>query len=329
MNKKQLIIAWALGISLFSLTCALAEIVYPVSSQEELQSLIANFNKQKIKISCCYHNEDNSSGAEKTFEKVENVIDNGEFFIEGANGGFKLFKVDINNDWEDEYVKTLEQGAGKFFEIEAVYKEVEGRYVDIYREIKLPMLKLIRDREKDTYGLEGGYLGHAFGDIIVEKRDGKVYFTILKGRAPESWEDLHSYNVSDKPRAYEFLWENKKIQLISAYDRQLKKIDFFPGGDWNAKDEAMKQANMQESGERIPDEYEVKRAAFKAVREVLTSGKIKKGMPIEKVVKMLPYGYLESKEQGQLNYFYWFDKCPIQIILKFVNGKFVSWEEHK
>ncbi|MCG2713761.1 MAG: hypothetical protein L6308_02810 [Candidatus Omnitrophica bacterium] len=227
MNKKRLIVTWVFGISLLFLAHALAETVYPISSKKELQSLVGSFNKQKIKMSSWYNDEDINPGVDKTFEKVESVIENGEFFIEGVNGGLKFFKVDINNDGQDEYVKTLEEGSGRFFDIEAVYKNEKDKFEDIYNEIKLLMRKLIRDAEKTSYDLEEGYVGHAFGDMIVEKRAGKVYFTILEGRAARPWEDLNSFNASDKPRAYEFLWEYKKIKLIRVYDRKIEKSDFF------------------------------------------------------------------------------------------------------
>lgn len=225
MNKKKLILILIFGINLLFISCALAEIIYPISSQQELQSLVGDLNKQKIKMSNWYYDEDINPGVDKTFEKVESVIGNGEFFIEGVNGGFKFFKVDINNDGQDEYVKTFEEGSGRFFDIEAVYKQ--EKFIDIYNEIKLSMRKLIRDAEKETYDLEEGYVGHAFGDVIVEKRNGKVYFTILEGRTDRSWEDLNSFNVSDKPKAYEFLWENNKIKLLRVYERNIEKSDFF------------------------------------------------------------------------------------------------------
>jgi len=227
MNKKQLIVVWVLGISLLFLTHALAETVYPISSKKELQSLVGDLNKQRIKMSSWYNDEDINPGVDKTFEKVESVIENGEFFIEGVNGGLKFFKVDINNDGQDEYVKTLEEGSGRFFDIEAIYKINNDKFIDIYTEIRLPIRRLMREAEKAKYDLEEGYPGHAFGDMIVEKRAGKVYFTILEGRTARPWEDLNSFNAGDKPRAYEFLWEHKKIKLIRVYDRKIEKSDFF------------------------------------------------------------------------------------------------------
>jgi len=229
MSRKQLIVILILGVCIFlSLNSALAEIIYPISSKEELQSLVRELNKQNIKMSDWYYDEDINPGADKTLEKVESVVENGEFFIEGANGGFKFFKIDINNDGADEYVKTLEVGSGRFFDIEAVYKTVSGKFVDIYGELKLPMRKLIRDTDNETYDLEDGYPGHAFGDIIVERKNKQIYFSIITAReSGRSWEDINSFNVSKKPRTYEFLWAHKEIKLTRVYDRLLEKKDFF------------------------------------------------------------------------------------------------------
>lgn len=204
-----------------------AEVIYPLNSQDVLQSLIREFNIQQIKMADWYYDEDINPAADKTFEIITGVNKNGEFFIEGANGGFKLFKVDINNDGEEEFVKTLESGSGRFFDIEAVYKKVNGGYVDINDEIKLPIRKLIRDTKNETYDLEEGYVGFAFGDIIVEKKDGKIYFTLLQGRTSRPWEDLNSFNVSETAEAYEFLWSGKDLTLNRVYDRKLRKEDFF------------------------------------------------------------------------------------------------------
>lgn len=229
MNKARLIVISVIGISaLLSLHPVLAETIYPIFSKDELQSLVTELNKQKIKMSDWYSDFDINPGVDKTFEKITDVIENGEFFIEGANGGFKFFKIDINNDGEDEYVKTLEVGLGRLFDIEAVYKTVDGKFIDIYSELKLPMRKLIRDADKGTYDLEDGYPGHPFGDIIVERKGKQIYFSIITAReSGRSWEDLKFFNVSKKPRTYEFLWANKEIKLTRVYDRLLKKSDFF------------------------------------------------------------------------------------------------------
>lgn len=224
MNKRQLISILIIGISTCLSFCpVLAETIYPISSKEELQSLVETFNKQGIRISYDRNVSPNID------EKIDSVTENGEFYIEGADGGYKLFKVDINNDGEPEYVKTMEAGSGRFFDIETIYKSTNGKFVDIYDEIKLPMRKLIRDADKEAYDLEDGYAGHVFGDIIVEKKDGKVYFSILEGRPERPEENINSFNVSNQFRAYEFLWADKDIKLTRAHDRLLKESDFFEG----------------------------------------------------------------------------------------------------
>lgn len=225
--NKELIGVCLIGMYVLFPLRALAEIIYPILSKNELQSVVGELNKQKIKMSDWYNDEDINPGSNKAFEKVESVSDNGEFFIEGVNGGFKFFKVDINNDGRDEYVKTLEVGSGRFFDIEAVYQKVNGKFVDLYDELRLPMRKAMRDAEGATYDLGEGYVGHAFGDIVIEKTGGKIYFTILEGRAQRGWEDLNSFNVSDRPTAYEFLWRGSNLSLLRSYQRLLRKSDFF------------------------------------------------------------------------------------------------------
>jgi len=224
MNKKLII---TLALLLFS-TSAFAEIIYPFSSKEDLQALVFKLNQQKIKMSDWYYDEDINPGANKTFEKVESVNNNGEFFIEGVNGGFKFFKADINNDGKDEYIKALEVGSFRLFGIEAVYKEVDGKFVDIYNEIQLPMQKAI-NKAKGVKENDPRQPAPAFGDMLIEKKDGKVYFTILEGAGKRGWEDLSRFDASDKPAAYEFLWAEGKLTFLRSYRRLLKKSDFYKG----------------------------------------------------------------------------------------------------
>ncbi len=104
MNKKQLLAAWVVGACLLFPHFILAETIYPISSQKKPQSLVKEFNKQKVRMSSWYYDGDMNPNVDKTFEKVTGVIENGEFFIEGANGGFKLFLKRRRTDYAEKYL---------------------------------------------------------------------------------------------------------------------------------------------------------------------------------------------------------------------------------
>ena len=207
----------------FFLAPAYAEIIYPLSTKEEVQSFIDELNQQGINISEWYWDEK----GKREFDKVENIISNGMFWCDGVSGDLKIFKVDINNDGDGEYIKTLRVGSGRFFDIAAIYTEEEGKFRDIYNEIKLPMRKLIRDAENEDYDLEEGYGGFMHGSMIVEKEDSKVYFSMIKasGRWFECDEEGGKWIEDNCPIAYKFLWNSNGIRLVAANKRCLKKTD--------------------------------------------------------------------------------------------------------
>lgn len=138
--------------------------------------------------------------------------EHGSFGIANTEAGWYLYKTDINNDREDEYVLTSSQGSGCFFDIEAIYKDKNGKPSDIYEEIKIPIRKLIRDSQKASYDIEEGYSGFMNGGIDIESIDGKIFFTLQQV--------TRDYNINDydksfqKPELWKFLWDDNKLKLI-------------------------------------------------------------------------------------------------------------------
>jgi len=116
----------------------------------------------------------------------------------------EIYKVDINNDGSDEYILTNIDGSGQYFDIIAIYKKDDEKIKDIYDEIKIPLRRLIRDSEKETYDLEEGYVGFMNGSLILEKDKQQVLFSILERS-----------EAHPSPWAYKFLWNKNGIQLIS------------------------------------------------------------------------------------------------------------------
>jgi len=228
MKNKHLLFAWLAGICLLFPHLAVAEIIYPITSKTELQSLVRELNTQKIKMTDWYNDDDINPGVDRTFEKVDYVDDNGEFFIKGCLAGFKFFKTDINNDGEDKLVKTEERGQGRIFAIDAVYKNVKRKWIDISNEIDKPLHEAL-DKAKGVKVTDSPQPEDDFGDLIIEKKDGKVYFTIIEGIDKRGWEVLKTFDASDEPIAYEFLWVGSKLQFIRTYQRLLKKSDIFKG----------------------------------------------------------------------------------------------------
>jgi len=134
------------------------------------------------------------------------------FSIADTGAGWYLYKVDINNDKEDEYVLTSHAGSGGFFDIEAIYKDKDGKLSDIYGEIKIPMRRLIRKSEKGYYKLDDGYIGFMKGSIDIEDMDGKIYFTLNR--------TIRDYGIDDyeksfhPPEHWKFLWDKDGLRLI-------------------------------------------------------------------------------------------------------------------
>lgn len=151
-------------------------------------------------------------------EKRDDVFwyhEDGSFGIaDTGNAAWYLYKADINNDNEYEYVLASSQGSGAFFDIEAVYKDKNGQLYDIYDEIRIPMRKLIRDAQNGSYDLEDGCVDFMNGDIDIESVNGKVYFTLH--RTTRDY-DIDDYKRSfQPPEFFKLLWFGGQIKLADS-----------------------------------------------------------------------------------------------------------------
>jgi hypothetical protein len=198
--------------ALFTIFCALLpalSIAAPIKIQPlgeaEVKSVIAKLNEQGIIL-----------GYERI--KKNEVFgynnEHGSFGIADTGEGWYLYKADINNDKEDEYILLMFGGSGAFLDIEAIYKDDVGKFTDIFDQIKLPMRRLIRETEQATYDLEDGYTGFMNGGIDIESDDGKMYFTMHQTTRDYGIDD---YEKSFQPPQYwKFLWDQGGIKLIDA-----------------------------------------------------------------------------------------------------------------
>ncbi|MDP3791316.1 MAG: hypothetical protein Q8R38_04665 [Candidatus Omnitrophota bacterium] len=174
MDKKHLIIGWIVVFIVLSISSiCFSEIIHTA------------FNEQEV------------SGFDKQLKKQG--IDMPE---DGIN---EIHKIDINNDGNDEYVLTNTSGSGQYFDIIGIYKKDDEKIRDIFDEIKLPLRRSIRDARKETYDLEEGYVGLMRGEVIFERVDKQIFFTLI-----ERSEDRPS------PWAYKFLWNKNGIELIAS-----------------------------------------------------------------------------------------------------------------
>ena len=171
----------------------------------------------------------NSQGIVATFDKDMKedkylgwIEESSYFSLEpGGNIGYRLYRVDINNDGKDEYILCTSQGSGAFFDIDAIYQDRKGKLVDIFNEIKMPLRKLVRKAEKEKYDLEEGYAGFINGSIKIAKEKGKVFFTmeqVTRKYAGKGFEE--EFNP---PQSYKFLWDKTGIRLVQYYVGGKKK----------------------------------------------------------------------------------------------------------
>ena len=208
MNKRQLV-----G---FGAVCAAAVLVVVACSAEagetisplprsEVNSFLKELNRQgKVASFNPGVKEDKIAGGES---------EDRSFYLEGSPGSwYFLYKADINNDGEDEYILCSAAGSGGFFDIESIYQEKDGKLVDIFDEIKIPLRKLIRDAEKKDYDLEEGYGGFMNGSIEIEKEQDKVFFTLEK--VTRKYEGEGFEEDFNSPQGYKFLWDDSGINLI-------------------------------------------------------------------------------------------------------------------
>jgi len=212
-----MIIRLLIFVVLFCLPESLyADVIYPISDKNEIVSLIAQLNKQ---------------GLVRDKFLDFNAEMNGIFFKDLFNVSRTIYKVDINNDGADEYVMTSTGGSGQFFDIEAIYKQKQGEFKDIFDQIKLPLRKSQRDLDGEHYDLEEGYVGIMHGAIIIEEENNRVYFTMVDSSG-QWWvpdDDLAGggqWVEENCPMVRRYLWDAKGLQFIKANQRCLKESDF-------------------------------------------------------------------------------------------------------
>lgn len=140
----------------------------------------------------------------------------GSFRVGEMDGDARfLYKADINNDGIEEYIVCSQGGSGAFFDVDNIYKNENGKFTDIFGDIKIPMRRLMRDAEKEDYDLEDGYVGYMNGSLIIEEDGGKMYFTIRQVSRDYGIDDFEK-SFQD-PRSWKFLWDKGGIKLISYY----------------------------------------------------------------------------------------------------------------
>lgn len=159
----------------------------------------------------------------KNDEVTGSNTENSSFYLKGSDARYFLYHADINNDGKNDYILCSVSGSGSFFDIDVVYQEKNGKEVDIFDEIKIPLRKLVRETQKEDYDLEEGF---AFmnGSLKIEKENGKVLFT-LEEVTRDYGPPEYKFNP---PEGYKFLWKNGDIKLIEHYvgDKVYKQTNF-------------------------------------------------------------------------------------------------------
>lgn len=207
MNKNRLIVSWLVCAALVSVVACPAvagEITRPLP-EKEVKVFLAQLNSQGI-----------VAAFDKNMKKDTylGLAEGSAYFSlePGGNIGYCLYRADINNDGKDEYILCTSQGSGAFFDIESIYQD-NGKFVDIYNEIKIPLRKLVREAEKEKYNLEEGYSGFINGSIRIEKENGKMSFTLEQ--VTRKYENKGSFEEDFNPsQSYKFLWEKSGIKLV-------------------------------------------------------------------------------------------------------------------
>ncbi len=220
MENKFIIVSIIIILTMTQGSICYGQTKYLINNQKEISQLVRQLNEQGIKIAP-YHNPE---------QKFETPVLNVEFSCFNirnsqvsnkigdsatdpiyalvnmyTGGAYKFYKVDVNNDGRNEYVLTSSDGSSAWFDIEAIYQYDGNRLKDIFDEIKIPLRKQIRDADKETYDLEEGYVGFMNGDMLINRENGKTFFTIInQGQDhPSAW-------------AYKFLWDKNIIKLIKS-----------------------------------------------------------------------------------------------------------------
>ncbi|MEK6564212.1 MAG: hypothetical protein AABZ65_04195 [Candidatus Omnitrophota bacterium] len=176
-------------------------------SETGVKRLISKLNKQGIVL-----------GYEEKIKKntVNHYNTQGGWFglWESPGTGYYIYKADINNDAIPEYVLASFSGSGNFFDIDAIYAEKDGKFVDTYKTIKIELRKRIRDAQGEDYDLEEGYVGFMNGSVDIVAAGGKTYFTLTQ--------IIRDYDIPDfersfkDPKSFKFLWDNNGLALLSS-----------------------------------------------------------------------------------------------------------------
>jgi len=201
--KKQIIAILAVVSLLLAGNAVAGEVIAPLRDKKEVGGFIKRLNSQGKVFSI----------EENVKEDKVNWADDYSFFMLGDGQGYSLYKADINNDGKGEYILCLSAGSGGWFDIDAIYQDKNGKLVDIFNDIKIPMRKLIRDAEKEKYDLEEGYAGFMNGSIKIEKDNNKIFFTLEQVTRDYGSDDIKY----DHPKGYKFLWDKGGIKLVQYY----------------------------------------------------------------------------------------------------------------
>jgi len=207
MNKRQLVGFGAVcAAALLVVVCSVAagETFSPLS-RSEVNSFLKELNRQgKVASFDPGVKEDKIAGGES---------EDRSFYLEGSPGSwYFLYNADINNDGEEEYILCSVTGSDGIFDIDSIYQERDGKLVDIFDEIKVPLRKLIREAENKDYDPQEGYSGLMQGSIEIEKEQGNVFFTLE--RITRRYEGEGFEEDFNPPQGYKFLWNDSGIELI-------------------------------------------------------------------------------------------------------------------
>ena len=204
MNKRRVLAVVALWF-LCSVSVS-AEVISPFSDKLQIQAFLEKLNNQGVIVSY-----DPSLKRDEITGQQSDLA----FYLKGAiSEWYYLYEADINNDGAAEYILCSAGGSGGFFDIVAIYKKKDSKWVNVFEEIKLSLRRLIREADKESYDLEEGWslMG---GSIAIERIDGLVYFTLEK--VTRKYEGKGFEEDFNPPQRYKFLWKNLKLNLIEYY----------------------------------------------------------------------------------------------------------------
>lgn len=158
----------------------------------------------------CFTQENLNCCMEKNSEKE--IFDLLDLDVDHYVGiSFHVYHVDINNDEKEEYVLCYQDS--NCFKIRAVYREVDGKLINIFEDVKLSMINILRDLQKGFCESEKDITEYVRGRIILTKKDGKIFFTIAE--INPFWGQM---KLRDKEYLYyTFLWDKEGIRLVQSF----------------------------------------------------------------------------------------------------------------